>query len=108
MDNQRAGRIGEGPYDDSSRVMFDFVTAQVPRDAVVTFFKPRAMRLITGRQALATSDGDRLCATDYAIIRKQHGVVPQAPLSDQWLPQVPCSLEPLFDNTSFRIFAIRR
>jgi hypothetical protein len=98
-------RLGPGPA--LALAALVGLDAQVPHDAVVTFFKPRAMRLITGRQALATSNGDRLCATDYAVIVKQW-YAQQPPLSDQWLPQVPCSLQPLFDNARFRVFAVGR
>jgi 4-amino-4-deoxy-L-arabinose transferase-like glycosyltransferase len=50
---QTETRYPEGPYTQPAQEMLDFIRAETPADAVIMFYKPRALALYTGRSAAA-------------------------------------------------------
>jgi hypothetical protein len=62
-----AGTVSEGPYASSAQDLFAFIRGNSAEDAVIVFFKPRAMRLLTGRPSVQEDKpadiflGDFLC-----------------------------------------------
>ena len=54
---QRDRHIDDGPFTADASEMFEFVRTQTPADSVIVFFKPRALKLLTGRQSFQS---DRL------------------------------------------------
>jgi hypothetical protein len=55
-----------GPFVETSRIMFSYIEKNIETKSTVVFFKPRAMRMMTGRRSLminkvgGLSDGDYL------------------------------------------------
>lgn len=72
---------GRGPYgnvfDPLSLEMFEFVKSDTPPESVVAFYKPRALRLFTGRDTLLIDDCNALGKADYVVLRKSRGAVDQ-------------------------------
>jgi len=54
-----------GPYLPTAQEVFSFITKVTESNSVVLFFKPRAMRLFTGRPSLMISEAVRLSSGDY-------------------------------------------
>lgn len=101
---------GRGPYgnvfDPISLEMFEFVKSKTPADSVIAFYKPRAMRLFTDRDALLVDDCDALPMTNYVVLRKSRGNVDQvSPVKvDSCNPSV--QVTEVFDNQKFVVYKI--
>ncbi len=94
--------------DPLSLEMFDFIRTQTPADAVIAFYKPRALRLFTDRNTLLIDDCRALPLADYAVLRKSRGGLDQiAPaVIDTCNPTV--QVERLFENHKFVIYHLTR
>jgi hypothetical protein len=71
--NLQNGRTINGPFDPVSAQMFEFVRTETPADSVVIFFKPRAMRLFTDRDAFMTDRCEDLGRGDYLVFHEKQG-----------------------------------
>lgn len=99
------GGPGGGPFDVQSTELFRFIRAETKPDSVIVFFKPRAMRLMTGRDAFMGTDCDRVARGDYLVLHKGAGG------SDQMTPDAlrACGAvrEVAFENATFVARRIR-
>jgi len=59
-----------GPFDPVSSDMYNFIRAETPSESVFVFFKPRAFRLFTDRDAIMALECDRLLMGDYVVLHK--------------------------------------
>lgn len=59
-----------GPFESFSMEMYEYVRENTPPDSVIVFFKPRALRLFTDRDAIMSIECDRLLLGDYVILHK--------------------------------------
>ena len=69
--------VNDGPFERQSAELFDWIRSTTAPDSVVIFFKPRAMRLLTGRSALLVDNCSQLAKGDYVVIRKKGGDIGQ-------------------------------
>jgi hypothetical protein len=69
--------VNDGPFERQSAELFDWIRSTTAPDSVVIFFKPRAMRLLTGRSALLVDNCSQLAKGDYVVIRKKGGATDQ-------------------------------
>lgn len=96
-----------GPFEDISAELFDFIESNTSPDSVLIFYKPRALRLMTGRDALVVDDCAALGKGDYVVIRKKRGAVGQV------LPDTVTTCNPsllvteVFDNEKYVVYKIR-
>jgi hypothetical protein len=101
---------GRGPngnvFDPISIEMFDFVKNQTPADSVVAFYKPRAMRLFTDRDALLVDKCDALSMADYVVLRKSRGAVDQIAPADIASCNPSVQVTEVFDNGKFVVYRI--
>lgn len=101
---------GRGPYgnvfDPLSIEMFDYVKSQTPADAVVAFYKPRALRLFTDRNSLLIDKCDALPLAKYVVLRKSRGGVDQ--ISPDQIESCNPSLQAVkvFMNAKFLVYEI--
>ena len=102
--NQRAA--DDGPFESSSTQLFDFIRSRTAPADVIIFFKPRAMRLMTDRDALLIDRCDRLDRGDYVAIRKQDGTPDQVPAKDIAACGPPLDPAPVFANQQFVVYRI--
>ncbi|MEW6028881.1 MAG: hypothetical protein AB1554_05290 [Chloroflexota bacterium] len=107
-DNLASQRAPDGgPFEDISAEMIEFVKSNTPPDSVLIFYKPRALRLMTGRDALVVDDCAALGKGDYVVIRKKRGAVGQV------LPDTVTTCNPsllvteVFDNEKYVVYEIR-
>lgn len=68
--NLKDGRRINGPFDPFTSDMYNFVRAETPPDSVFVFFKPRAFRLFTDRDAIMSLECDRLLLGDYVVLHR--------------------------------------
>ncbi len=101
-----ARQLDDSPFEPIAAEMFNFINSNTSPDSVILFYKPRAMRLITGRDALMIETCDALDRGDYLVIRKKRGAV------DQVLPEQASTCNPalvmtqLFENKRYVIYQI--
>jgi len=71
--NIRDNRQINGPFDPYSIETYDYIKNNTPSDSVIVFFKPRVMRLMTDRDALALTECDQIQKGDYLALSKKVG-----------------------------------
>lgn len=75
LEHHRA--LDDGPFEQQSAELFEWIRLTTAPDSVVIFFKPRAMRLLTDRSALLVDNCRQLAKGDYVAIRKDGGATDQ-------------------------------
>lgn len=105
--NLKSGRASSGPFDARSTEMFAFVRDETPPEAVVVFYKPRVLRLLTDRDAFRTTTCDGLRGGDFVVV---HRGEPLAAASQVAHPETCAAVEPkpVFQNDDFAIFRVVR
>jgi len=99
--NLQNDRRMDGPYDSDSTEMFGFVKTHAAKNARLLFFKPRAMRLLTGRAAFASDRFEDLAKVDYVVIQKMFDRSNQIQLPAE------AAVEWVFENESFVVYRVR-
>jgi 4-amino-4-deoxy-L-arabinose transferase-like glycosyltransferase len=108
--NLSAGRIPPraawGAFSPTSEQMYAFVRSQTAADSVIIFFKPRAMRLMTGRDSIMMLRCSRLRRGDYVIIERTRGGVEQ--ISPREIASCGPALDPnpVFENEEFTAYRV--
>jgi hypothetical protein len=62
---------GSGPYTKEMDQVVSFTQDQIPEDSKVAFFKPRAFRLLTGRQSIIVNEANQIKRIDYYVLNKK-------------------------------------
>ena len=102
--NLRANREINGPFDPFSMETYEFINNETPPDSTIVFFKPRAMRLMTGRDSLALTDCERIPEGDYLALSKKVGENLQIP--PERIGECNLSLVKVFENRRFVVYQI--
>lgn len=102
--NYRDNREINGPFDPFSRETFTFIQTETPPDSTIVFFKPRAMRLMTDRDALALTECERIPEGDYLALSKKVGENLQIP--PERLEECRLVLDKVFENRRFVVYEI--
>jgi hypothetical protein len=105
IENLSGWRKIEGPYDRSSMEMFRFLTDNTGEESTIAFFKPRVLRLITGRSSLKALYCPSMLLGDYLVFHKDKdknrisiGEI------ENCSPQP--EFTPVFDNQDFTVYRI--
>ncbi len=99
----------KGPFDPFAREMVNFVKANLPEDSVIVFFKPRAMRLLTGRDSILMDRCEDLDRGDYIIIDLDRGeFLDQHQLTPGQIKKCGLPVTNIFENRKFIIFEIEK
>jgi hypothetical protein len=106
-DNLSADRAINGPFDPVSAGMFAFVREKTPAESVVIFFKPRALRLFTDRDAFMTERCADLPKGDYLALSEKVGdngqIAPEKIASCAGV-----KLDEVFNNRRFTVYKINK
>ena len=101
---------GRGPYgnvfDPISLEIFEFIKSDTPAESVIAFYKPRALRLFTGRDSLLVDACDALPMADYIVLRKSRGAVDQVSPADVTTCNPSVQVTELFDNEKFVVYQV--
>lgn len=103
--NLAANREINGPFDEFSYDLYEFIREETPADAVIVFVRPRAMRLFTDRDSFMTTRCEDLPRGDYVAIHEKIGDVGQIP-PEQISACPSVTLEEVFNNRRFTIYRI--
>jgi len=106
LENRMTSTIPEGPYTPASKEMFHFISTHTDPHAMIVFFKPRAMRLMTDRDSFATTRITDIPRADYIVINKLGGGKDQ--ILDSPHSARNYALKTVFDNAAFTIFRVMR
>ncbi len=104
ISNLRNGREINGPFDPLSSEMFAFIREQTPPDSVIVFFRPRVMRLLTGRDSFLSLECERIPLGDYLAISKKADDNLQIPAEQLATCHLP--LAPVFENRRFIVYRV--
>jgi hypothetical protein len=102
--NLRANREINGPFDPLSMETYEFIKTETPPESVIVFFKPRAMRLMTDRDALALTECERILEGDYLALSKKVGENLQIP--PEQIDECNLRLDKVFENRRFVVYQI--
>jgi hypothetical protein len=102
--NLRANREINGPFDPLSMETYEFIKTQTPPESVIVFFKPRAMRLMTDRNALALTECERILEGDYLALSKKVGENLQIP--PEQIDECNLPLDKVFENRRFVVYQV--
>jgi dolichyl-phosphate-mannose-protein mannosyltransferase len=90
------------PYDQPSSQMFQWIRSNTPTDAVISFFKPRAMHFFADRICLTGMPGD-VPKVSYFVYTKHPNNESGPPLQEY---QQVAGLTPAFDNQDFTVYRV--
>jgi len=99
-------RAINGPYDSFSREVYDYIEKRTPADSVIVFFKPRAMRLMTGHDSLMSTECSRVLKGDYLVLSRKVGTNQQIPPED--IGACNLLLENVLRNSRFIVYKIQK
>ncbi|MEO8354928.1 MAG: glycosyltransferase family 39 protein [Chloroflexota bacterium] len=104
--NLQNDRSINGPFDSYSREVYRYIQEETAVNSVVVFFKPRAMRLMTGRDTIMSPECDRILEGNYLVLSRKVGENQQIPpekIGDCNLPLVQ-----VMKNTRFVVYEIQK
>lgn len=101
---QNDRQIG-GPFDSYSKELYEFIKEKTPRDSVIVFFKPRAMRLMTDRDSFMSTECERLPLGNYVAISKK---AENSQLSPYEIDDCGIPLKSVFENRRFIVYQIQK
>lgn len=107
-ENLSQDRKTAGPFDQASTEMFDFVKNHTADNSTIIFFKPRVMRMLTGRSSIMINTCADLSEGDYYIYHKEMGSRYQVLLENVETCYTPIKIEPVFDNDKFTVNKIAK
>jgi hypothetical protein len=106
--NMAADRAINGPFDMYSYQMFEFIREKTDSDSVIIFFKPRTLRLFTGRDTFMTERCEDLSKGDYIVIHEKRENNGQ--IDPELLPtcNLNVSLEKVYTNRRYSVYKVER
>jgi hypothetical protein len=102
--NLQDSREINGPFDPFSMETYEYIKNETPESSTIVFFKPRAMRLFTDRNALALTECDRITEGDYLALSKKVSENLQIP--PERIDECNLPLFQVFENRRFVVYKI--
>jgi hypothetical protein len=103
--NIREQRKINGPFDAFSQDLYNYIRTETPADSVIVFFKPRALRLFTDRDAIMSIECERLLLGDYVALHKtwEYSQILPADIQRCNLP-----LKNVYENRKFILYEVEK
>ena len=96
-----------GPFDELSTEMFSYIRTSTPADALIVFFKARAMRLFTDRNSIMLTECERLGEGNYIVINREIGEVNQVAPDRIENCNSQLRLRKVFQNRRFTVYEVQ-
>ena len=96
----------EGPYTAPSSALFSYIKQETEPDSTLIFFKPRVLRMLTGRKAYSTRDTDQYRHGDY-LVTYLRGDNRQLPLEEIEYFVEREAIEIMYENDDFRVYRLK-
>jgi len=93
-----------GPFDEYSMEVYNFIKEKTPPDSVIIFFKPRAMRLMTDHDTLMSTECERLSLGDYLVLSRKVGENQQ--IAPEEIDSCNLPLDEVLKNRRFVVYEI--
>ncbi len=104
--NLQNNRAINGPFDTFSNEVYNFIEAETPSNSIIVFFKPRAMRLMTGHDTIMSTECDRMLKGDYIVLSRKVGANQQIPPESIDTCHLP--LQQVLKNDRFIVYQIQK
>lgn len=104
--NLQNKRAINGPFDPYSQEVYRYVKEKTPTQSVIVFFKPRAMRLMTGHDTLMSTECNRILKGDYLVLSRKVGKNQQIPPEE--IDTCPLPLDEVLKNSRFIVYKIQK
>ena len=98
----------EGPFDASSAELFAWIRTHTAPESVVIFNKPRAMQLMTGRDALLIDNCEQLGRGTHVVIRRIGDQANQVRPGEVTTCNPSLDTTPVFENPTYTMYRIAR
>lgn len=102
--NLQEDRAINGPFDPYSIELYEFIKNKTSPKSVIVFFKPRALRLMTGRDTLASTECERMALGDFIALSRKVGENLQIP--PEQIDTCGLPLESVFQNRRFVVYRV--
>jgi hypothetical protein len=100
--------ISNGPYVETSKEMFTYISNNISPASTVIFWKPRVMRMMTGRKSLMVDKLEELTRGDYLCIYMKGDVYDQISIKDLENLIAKQYIELVFKNKDFKIYRLSK
>jgi hypothetical protein len=104
--NLQNDRAINGPFDPFSKEVYKYIEEETPADSVVIFFKPRAMRLMTGHNTIMSTECERMLKGDYLVLSRKVGRNLQIPPEEIGTCNLP--LDEVLKNNRFIVYKVQK
>jgi hypothetical protein len=95
-----------GPFTSASQEMFAYIKNNTEQESVIVFFKPRAMRLLTGRPSLEWNNPSDLPPGRYLCLYRNEDEGSQLSAADVEALQKSGKIKLIYENSDFQLFEI--
>jgi len=102
--NLRNNRSINGPFDPYSMQVYDYIKEKTAPDSVIVFFKPRAMRLMTDRNTIMSTECDHMTLGDIIVLSRKVGENQQ--IAPEEIDSCNLPLDEVLRNRRFIIYEI--
>jgi energy-coupling factor transporter transmembrane protein EcfT len=104
--NLQSDRVINGPYDSFSKEVYQYIREETPAQSVIIFFKPRAMRLMTNRDSLLSTDCKGILKGDYLVLSRKVGENQQ--ITPDEIDSCNLPLNQVLKNNRFIVYEIQK
>jgi hypothetical protein len=102
--NLQNNRSINGPFDEYSMEVYNYIKEKTPPDSVIIFFKPRAMRLMTDHDTLMSTECERLSLGNYIVLSRKAGENQQ--IAPEQINTCKLPLDEVLKNRRFAVYEI--
>ena len=102
--NLRNNRSINGPFDEYSLEVYNFIKEKTPPDSVIIFFKPRAMRLMTDHDSIMSTECERMSQENYIVLSRKMGENQQ--IAPEEIDTCKLPLDEVLRNRRFVVYEI--
>ena len=96
----------EGPYTETARELFRFISQNTAPDSVIAFNKPRVLRLYAKRQSLRVYRIEDAHKVDYAAINRRSSYKHQVQLQQNQPPGKRLGFELVYENKLYQVYRV--
>ena len=96
----------DGPFAPNAQKMFSIIANDTDPDSIIIFFKPRVMKLLTGRQSLMINKVEQLSRGDYLCLNLRRDKYHQVSRFDAGRLAAKKSLRLVYHNNDFTVYQI--
>jgi len=104
--NLKAPEVNGGPFAPTSHEMFSYVVNNTTNNSVIVFFKPRVMRLMTGRPSIMIDKVEQLDRGDYLCLYMRENAYNQVPDVEVQSLIEHKSVCLVYENDDFKLYRI--